>query len=63
MRIGWETEWNLAFLCISALQERTKGQRAGEIEREDDNEDDLRKTGMRAKGEGINDNQRDEIKK
>lgn len=50
MRIGWETEWNLAFLCISALQEKTEGQRARGSGREREDDNDVRKTGMRVGG-------------
>lgn len=51
MTIGWETEWNLDFTCITAPQEKTACQRERrQRKREDDNEDAVRKTGMRADG-------------
>lgn len=40
--------------CISAPQEKTEGQRVGG----GDNEDDVRKTRMRAGGEGINEDRK-----
>lgn len=58
MRIGWETEWNLAFLCISALQEKTEGQRARGSRREREDDNDVRKTGLRAGGRGINEDRK-----
>lgn len=66
MMIGWETEWNLAFACISALQEKTEGEGLRR-EREEDNEDALKETGMRAECIGIRKDRikrgrRDEIK-
>lgn len=47
MAIGWEIERNTAFLCISALQEKT---RVGEREDKDDdvgNRNDMRVAGGR----------------
>lgn len=54
--IGWEIERNIAFLCISALQEKT---RVGEREDKDDdvgNRNDMRV----ARGEGKNEEERRE---
>lgn len=42
--------------CISAPQEKTEGQRVGGGG--GDNEDDVRKTRMRAGGEGINEDRK-----
>lgn len=47
MAIGWEIERNLAFLCINALQEKTRVE-----EREDKDDDVGNRNDMRVAGGG-----------